>query len=204
MIKKIEIKKIFDNFRNKISTPKKNGFTLLFAVLVSILILSVGASIINLAVKQIIISGSARESQFAFYAANTGIECALFWEINQIQVLGLSPEDTTRIFAYGNSEELNDSQQAIVKCAEGSIYDGISGGKTYKVESTSGTIESGNAEGTTSFWIDFKDSNDIGLPYCAYVIVRKNGGATIIDSYGYNTCDDSNPRRIERGLRVRI
>ena len=60
---------------------KEKGFVLLFSVLVSVLVLAVGASIISISLKQVILSGTGRDSQFAFYAANTGAECALYWDL---------------------------------------------------------------------------------------------------------------------------
>lgn len=58
----------------------KAGFTLLFAVLISNLILAIGIATFNLTVKQVILSSAGRESQFAFFAADSGVECALFWD----------------------------------------------------------------------------------------------------------------------------
>ena len=58
----------------------------------------------------------------------------------------------------------------------------------------------------TKFRITYETANpDTTQPYCADVIVKKyieNGevATTTIDSRGYNTCDEDNPRRIERGL----
>ena len=59
---------------------QQKGFTLLYAVLVSSIVLSASLSIINIALKQHKLSALSRESQVAFYAANTGIDCALYWE----------------------------------------------------------------------------------------------------------------------------
>lgn len=63
---------IFKNLQNN------QGYTLLFAVLVSSLVLAVGISILNVSKKEFLLSSSARESVTAFYAADTGIECAAY------------------------------------------------------------------------------------------------------------------------------
>jgi hypothetical protein len=63
---------IFKNLQNN------KGYTLLFAVLVSSLVLAVGISILNVSKKEFLLASSARESVTAFYAADTGIECAAF------------------------------------------------------------------------------------------------------------------------------
>jgi hypothetical protein len=51
------------------------------AALVSSIVLSLGSSIFVIAQKQIMLSSLGRDSQFAFYAADTGAECALYWDV---------------------------------------------------------------------------------------------------------------------------
>lgn len=60
---------------------KKNGFTLLFAVLIISITLSLSLGATNLVISQLTISRDTRESLEAFYTANAGAECALFWDI---------------------------------------------------------------------------------------------------------------------------
>ena len=48
---------------------------------ISSLLLSIGISIYNITLKELILSSYGRNSQFAFYAADTGLECALYWNI---------------------------------------------------------------------------------------------------------------------------
>ncbi len=57
------------------------GFTLFYAVLISSLLLAVGIAIFNITYKELILSSGARESQSAFYAADSALECALFWDL---------------------------------------------------------------------------------------------------------------------------
>lgn len=56
------------------------GYTLLFAVLVSSLVLAVGISILNISKKEFLLASSARESTTAFYAADSGLECAVYFD----------------------------------------------------------------------------------------------------------------------------
>lgn len=58
----------------------KNGMALLIAVLVSAIVISIGAAIFSIVQKQTILSSLSRDSQFAFYAADTAAECALYWD----------------------------------------------------------------------------------------------------------------------------
>lgn len=57
------------------------GFTLLLATLTASLLLVLGSYIFSLIRKEIILSSLGRDSQFAFYAADTAAECALYWDV---------------------------------------------------------------------------------------------------------------------------
>ena len=59
------------------------GFTLLLAILVSSVLIALGSAIFDIAIREVTLSSSGRESQFAFYSADTGIECALYWDLKQ-------------------------------------------------------------------------------------------------------------------------
>lgn len=67
--------------RKRNARTHQAGFTLLLAALVSSIVLALGAAIYQLAVKELILSSLGRDSQLAFYAADTGAECALYWDI---------------------------------------------------------------------------------------------------------------------------
>lgn len=56
------------------------GFTLLLSVLISSILMALGSALFNIVSKEVLLSSAGRESQFAFYAADTGIECALYWD----------------------------------------------------------------------------------------------------------------------------
>lgn len=56
---------------------KNRGFVLLFAVMLSSIILAIALGISSIALKEINFTTSARDANNAFYAADTGVECAL-------------------------------------------------------------------------------------------------------------------------------
>lgn len=62
------------------SCGHERGFAMLFAVLTSSALLAIGLSIFSLTIKELALSSSGRESQAAFYAADSGIECGLYWD----------------------------------------------------------------------------------------------------------------------------
>jgi hypothetical protein len=59
---------------------KNAGFTLMFAALVASMLMALGMAMFNIAQKEIVLSSIGRDSQFAFYAADAGSECALYWD----------------------------------------------------------------------------------------------------------------------------
>lgn len=56
------------------------GFALLIAVIFMSVMLSLGLSLGSLGYKQAVLASSAIESQYAFYAADAALECALYYD----------------------------------------------------------------------------------------------------------------------------
>jgi hypothetical protein len=141
----------------------KKGFTLFIAMIVMATLLLVSSTIAALAVRGSFIYSTARESQKAFYAADSGMECALFWDVKSPS--GLSAFATSTV--------------TDITCNNNAPYP------------VGGTDQS-------EFEISLTPS-----PLCAKVIVTKlANGSTIIESSGYNTCDSSSPRRVQRSVRA--
>ncbi len=63
---------------------RRRGFTILFAMLVSSLALAIGLAIYDITVRELDLSSTATQSQYAIYAADTGAECALYWDSKNI------------------------------------------------------------------------------------------------------------------------
>lgn len=155
------MKKINKNFKDQ------TGLTLFVAILITGTLLLISVAIISLSVKEALLSSSARESQYAFYAADTGAECAIYWDVK-------SPN------GYSS---FSTSTPAIIYCLG-----------TYPSITRSPLV---NGNGTSTFRISFPSE-----PYCADVLVAKTGNNTKIESLGYNTCVNTNPRRVQRAVRV--
>ncbi len=185
------------NFKNN-KQIGGTGFVLPFAVLVSGILLAIGLSIFSITMKELLISSSGRESQFAFYAADTGGECALYWDVRHdgfpISVFATSSD------SVNNSLVPTKNGGSSVFCNKENITSEITGWNSTKGWDI--THESNGA--TTEFDIKFDNGS------CATVYVYKGAhtldggeGTTQIDSHGFNTCDSNNPRRVERGMRIR-
>lgn len=190
--------KIFQKQKN---IKHQQGFTLLFSVLVATLVVAIGATIISIALRQTILSGTSRESQYSFYAANTALECAYYWDTTNTDL------GNKVVFpAPGTTDDgINDSdpEANLIECGVVNIITGNGNDNTPWELTTSSNIN------TFTFFLKIQnqDSSITNLPpyeYCAEVTVTKENDnpriITTIEAKGYNTCDPSNPRRVERGL----
>jgi hypothetical protein len=188
-----------------LKTSKKNtaGFTLFVSMIVASLLLAVGFSIGNIILKQLLLSGSGKDSQVAFYAADSGVECAQFWDTKDAEGNSITGEGP---FASSTGTNLFSE----IKCG--------SSGTT-----SPDKIYTSNTSATSTLVIDYSDSLK-RYKACAEVKIEKGfedvdvgGGVTEslpftrITSRGYNSgyvstggahCDTTNPRTVERGLFV--
>jgi len=167
----------------------KKGFTLLFAVLISSLLLSIGIAILDLTLKEFLLSSAGRESQFAFYAADDAMECALYWDHNIPG--GISGSS----FATSTATELT-VNPADLKC------NGIQLANYVSAPDVTSAV--------TSFDVSYAvpTEEDVNVRPCAKIVITKTSSstpdgiatATQIESRGYDTCDTSNPHQTERGI----
>jgi hypothetical protein len=78
------------------------GFALLFSVLLSSLLLSIGLSIFRIALKELDISSASRYSINAFYAADSGRECISYWDTKKNKVPNLLNDVSYPYISCGN------------------------------------------------------------------------------------------------------
>lgn len=101
-----------------------SGFTLFIAMVVMATLLVISTGIVNLALKQSAIAGSSRDSQEAFYAADTGMECALFWDIKNPSGQTAFATSTGSTI-YCNEDANNPSNQWVVGGSSVSVINKI-------------------------------------------------------------------------------
>jgi hypothetical protein len=154
----------------------RRGFTLLLAVLLGSLLFSMGIAIANLTLKELTLSSAARESEKAFYAADSGIECALFWDRRESDVF-----PTKEGVATPRSDI---TCRTLVPLT----FD-----------------EMTKTAATTTFFLSFPLSPQCAYVTVGKVARQgKNPELTVIESRGRNECGaGDNPARVERALRVR-
>lgn len=162
----------------------KKGFTLLYASLIVSLILSISLAIANLTLSQFTLSSAGRESQFAFYNADSGIECALYQE-NKVTPFPTSYSSSTLSITCDPTAGVT----ALVAV-----------GKFPTNQNSATTTTTYEFNPTTSC----QKTNPISFTITVNKGPVKNDGSrnVHIESRGYNTCDSTNPRRVERGLYI--
>ncbi|MBI2109181.1 MAG: hypothetical protein HYT93_03315 [Parcubacteria group bacterium] len=162
---------------HRVKKQMQSGYLLLFAVVLSSIVLAIGLGIVNIVNKGLILASAGRLSQAAFYAADGGVECALYWDRTHI---GFG------ITVFATSTNSTPPSSGVV-CAN---------------EDVAGTWEITNQTGSTAnttFDLAFNNGT------CTTVTILKSGSGTVtvINALGYNTCNVNSPRRIERAIRVR-
>ena len=189
----------------KLLLNKKSGYTLLFATLTAALVLGVAVFILSVSRKQYILSSTAKDSMYSFYAADSGIECVA--KNSEARSLIIDPTDSSK----------TGPTTATVTCGNNTIPITFTPGNP---NSSTYTILPGSSIWGTSFTLGFGPEVP---PRCAIVKIdhyldTTGSQYTVIQSFGYNLCtydsrltvgqqyapDTLSPRTVERSLRWTI
>lgn len=99
------IKKIKNNKRlTQYRACSGSGFVILFAVTLSAVLLAIALGVANIALKEVKFSTSAKDTNEAFFAADTGTESALFQDKNG-DICSPDPSCSFPITGLGSSGE---------------------------------------------------------------------------------------------------
>jgi hypothetical protein len=167
-----------------IRSSSKRGFTMLLAALIAAIVLALGSSIYSIARKQVTLSSIGRDSQFAFYAADTIIECVLYHDVQN------------RAFAATSGAPYANS----ILCDEVDITPEILPG----ADGTSATTQ---IDRTTIFREDEEGNPQEGN--CVEVLIIKDENAeypTVLHADGYSVpCNQitSSGRALQRSIELR-
>lgn len=159
---------------------QKRGAVLLIAILVSSVALAVGFGVYNRTYKELLFASYWKQTQVAFSSADAGLECALYWELHP--PVGNTTFFPTFLEPAPGPTPTNDGS---FSCFDQSFSWTLVGVPTGGIATS--TFSSTSAGG------------------CVVVEVVKNSIATttMITARGYNdACTSTNPRRVERGLKV--
>ncbi|MEK7177046.1 MAG: pilus assembly PilX N-terminal domain-containing protein [Patescibacteria group bacterium] len=157
------------------NTNKNRGFTLFIAIIITGALVLIAAGIGSLATRHAQIASSGQSSQHAFYAADTGMECALYWDVKN---------------PAGYSAFSTSTPTSPITCNNKNIV--VS-------PVVSGTPP---RNGTTTISFDFTPADPYCVVVTIAKWYVGGTPKTKIESKGYNTCSASNPRRVERAVRA--
>lgn len=206
---------------------KQTGFVMAFSLLLSSIVLALAFGIFNLLLKQISLTSSAKDSQIAFYAADAGMECALYWDTHNSRDAssypnGQLPWDYTGMFGLSadNPDYINGypfTANVISEMTDSTLFscgaEGVAMRNVNVVSWSSASSIDGIPADVAISTFTFDVTNDAKV--CAIVKVSKrynspviagntrSGFDTIVESRGYNDCDTSNNKRVERAVEVK-
>lgn len=182
----------------------KRGITLLIAVIAVSALFLIAMAISDISYKEQVISYSGRDSKVAFYAADLGMECALYYDLKGAD---FTNGTTSTPFNFATTSA---PTTQVIACGNVGTYTLTNQGTAPFSVVTSGTVS------TSTFFFNYTDPVT-SIKSCSYVRVVKavNGAVvgTIIESRGYNNncnaptvTDPPRPmsalRNFERSLRV--
>lgn len=147
-------------FLTKMKSQK--GYALLFTIMIISVITVITAGLINASTKQLILSSLAKDSQVAFYQADTAADCAFYFDLVKIE-------------------------------KEGDVVDGSTwscGGHELTV---SGKLSKYKL-------VSIPDGNN---PCFNIEVSRDPLKETLVTATGYNTCNFSSPKVVQRKIEVR-
>ncbi len=186
---------------------KNLGFVLLFTLLISSILLATGLGVSRLMVRQIGLASLNRDSQVAFFAADSGMECAQHWDgFKKFDILSPpSPSESRTIYCNGIVIEHDKAPNP---------GEGIIGVTANDCDLAKGPPEKNIISGGTKSCFTFslangKDSSGRNRLSCAFVVVEKTVDSSVplnpvtttkITSNGYNRCDLSLPNVLQRTL----
>jgi len=167
---------IKNHFQKNKTTLQNRGFALLFAILASSVLLSVSIAIWNIAFREVVLSSFGRESQSAFYIADSATECAFYWD-----------------FAFARTGKNSFPASNTIPGASTLLC----GGKTVQIITDS--ADSLNA--SSHFTIDFNGGR--ATVYIAKTNLNASGfSLTNVLSHGQNSINSYEPTLVERGLKA--
>lgn len=183
---------LIPNLKNEQKQKSTAGFAILFAVLISSLLMVLGFTIFNITVKELTISGFTSESKQAIFAAKSGIDCVFYWKSKGKLIEGSGD--------WGG-----------LSCAGGAV-EPKSGtdGPTVDVEN-----DLTSSPKNIAFWVYYDLTNKEKSP-CSLVNIKlvKDENTEdnemglfyfgTLDVKGYNICDMTSKRLVERSYQISI
>jgi hypothetical protein len=193
----------------KFHFPTKKAFILPLTLVIITITIAVTTGISIVLIKELYFSKLSRESNIAYYAADSGLSCGVYTDdayVDQATGIGIfqyndtiTPTNTlASVNSYRASRGFPPLTLNDIKCATSQIFNATSTGYTvtnYAHTKSNGTIDTGK---TTTFLMTM-DLGD-GTTRCAQVVINKTATFRQIISRGFNTCNLTSSTLIERAV----
>lgn len=163
------------------------GFVILFAVILTSIILSVTLGLSDITFKELKFGTQAHATGEAFLAADTGVECALLYEFKG----SFMTSTGDNIYGYPTT----DDEPLSIECAGSNIALNLDESGVYS---------------STGPWVFYLPNLGSNGKACAKVTVTKNPPSTNIISKGYSdggstlNCYSTNPNLVEREIEINL
>lgn len=173
----------------------RGGFTILYSLLIISLLISISLGIFDIALRDFALAQSSAASHVALYAADAGMECALYYDLKYLGgnlAFATSSVNPRSFLGPGFTHQCGFPRNGIQPLTLPSS-NSITGAYTTTI-----TVYVSPSDASPMF-------ADIDGPCAAVTVIKSNdGNSTTIDSRGYNICTNSTgaTKRVERGLRA--
>lgn len=166
----------------------KKGAVLLIAILMASVMLTVGLGVYHRTYKEIYLATFWKQVMFAFSAADTGFECALYRDLHP-------PAAPAGAVYFATSSSSVFPVPHSFSCGGGMITISPLDIKTDEISSVTYKYATTTASFSSMF-------NTFSVDVVKITNITVGTTTTKIISRGYNTSDTTNPRRVERGLKI--
>ena len=187
-----------------------NGFVLVYAVFLSGIILTIGVGALGLVLRGFQLSTTSRDSQRALFAADSAVECVVYWDFNYADAgLSESPFATTSPISpippdtvFCNGQDITVTTPPAGRFQNLDTQMCASGGTTVPGDATFGFFEEEILNDSHIVVFDLHFDNGA---YAAVTVERSsdlvdNGLSTRVSACGFNHDDPDFSRRVERGI----
>jgi hypothetical protein len=189
--------------------PHMKGFILPMTLLVCTIVLTIATGISIILIKELYFSKVSRDSQLAYYAADSALMCA-----TQVDDQYTDPATGLGIFPYGNLttpqsvlDKVNIGRQnrgypaitlADIKCATSPIFD--SAVSSFSYEPFTRINSNNQTENGEKAFFSMKMDLGNGTFRCANVLIYKTPTYRQIVARGYSSCGNGAAQPIERAI----
>lgn len=132
-------------------TKNQKGFALLTAIIITGMLLLVSFVVADLSYKELILTSTGQQSQIAFYMADSGAECALYWDLKNGPTSAFDPSNNSGSVTC-NGQEVHTGSQTVQTIPPQQSQVGGGGGGGASLASLNLDFENGSVSSCPTGW----------------------------------------------------